>query len=134
MNSTRPMMASSRIDVRRRDRPGLPAIAKRDGNRGKTGHSGCGDGLPVCWRKRRGRIIERTTQSTTATRPDVLEGMSRPGRETTTAKRITIALLLTMNVSSCQSEQDRQDEAMLEELSDASGVIETTQQGRLAAL
>ena len=84
--------------------------------------------------KEKGEITQRKTQSTTATRTDVHEVVNRPGRETTKATGIILALLLTMSVSSCQSEQDRQDEAMREELHNAIGVIETTQQGHLAAL
>lgn len=64
----------------------------------------------------------------------MLEGKSRPGRETTKATGNILALLLRMTVLSCESEQDRQDETMLEELRNASGVIEIRQQGRLATL
>lgn len=126
-------MAAEGSSWRLRNRPGLPAIAKRHGNGGKIGKSGSGDGLPVCRRKRRGRIVEKKTKSTTATRTDVLEGMSRPGRESTKATGITLALLLMMSVLSCECEQDSQDEAMLEGLRNAIGVIETRQQGHLVA-
>ena len=60
-----------------------------------------------------------------------LNGKIRPGRETMKANRIILSLLPSTAMLSCQSEEDRKDEAIREELRNAIGVIEKTQQEHL---